>query len=131
MADIRQRETPAMSQCIMQIRCPCFAFAFHSQHTRKIRNGIRKHFSRFAWIVKHFASRHNVTNRIIAANLKFSYSHPNRAVTIFFSNNTMYTQFQANMRYVCEQYLPIYLSMHMQACVDPECFVRGGPICFI
>ena len=41
LAGIRQRETPAI--CFMQIRYPCFAFSFHSQHIRKIRNGICKH----------------------------------------------------------------------------------------
>ena len=41
LADIRQRETPAM--CIMQISYPCFVFSFHSQHIRKICNRIRKH----------------------------------------------------------------------------------------
>ena len=45
LADIRQRETPTM--CIIQIRYPCLAFAFHSQHIRKIRNGICKHFLAF------------------------------------------------------------------------------------
>ena len=41
LADIRQRETPAM--CIMQISYPLIVFLFHSQHIRKIRNDIRKH----------------------------------------------------------------------------------------
>ena len=40
LADIWQKETLAMR--IMQNRYPCFAFAFHSQHIRKIRNGIHK-----------------------------------------------------------------------------------------
>ena len=41
LADIRQRESPPM--CIMQISYPCAMFSFHSQHIRKIRNGICKH----------------------------------------------------------------------------------------
>ena len=41
LADLRQRETPAM--CIMQISYPRIVFLVHSQHFRKIRNDIRKH----------------------------------------------------------------------------------------
>ena len=62
LADIRQKETPAM--CIMQISYPCFVFSFNLQHIRNIRNGILKHLynlkKRFARFVKHFASIHNV-----------------------------------------------------------------------
>ena len=45
LADIRQIETHAM--CIMQISYPSVVFSSHSQHIRKIRNGIRKHSQAF------------------------------------------------------------------------------------
>ena len=45
LADIRQRETPAM--CIVQISYTCVVFSFHSQHIRKICNGIRKYSQAF------------------------------------------------------------------------------------
>ena len=45
LADIRQRETHA--KCIMQISNPSVVYSFHSQHIRKIRNGVRKHSQAF------------------------------------------------------------------------------------